>query len=138
MAKKTDENKEQGISRFMEKALKKFESRKERKTAKLHITSLDEEITIQSLYKTEIHDALKMDDTENAEASDNFILYNAVVEPNLKEIAKEWKSEGRIVEYMEVCDIFDMAEKVQITQQILELSGASNKNAVVLVEDLKN
>ncbi len=136
--KETNEKVE--LSRFMKKALKRLEDKKERKTAKLYVPSLEEEITIQSLHRTEILEVLNMDENSDGEASDNFGLYKSVIQPNLKEVAKEMKNNGQIIEYTEVCNIFDTHEKNSILSEVFKLSGvtADKNTKVTVVKEVKN
>ncbi len=129
------------LSKFALKALKRFESKKERKTVKLYVPSLEEDITIQSLTETEFYEAMNVkDDVNKPDLADLHIMYKSVVEPNLKTVAVELKEQGQINEYIDVCNIFDVHEKKSITEEILKLSGvyAENKVRLATIDSLKN
>ncbi len=130
------------LSKFAVKAMKKLESKKERKQAKLYVPSLEQEITIQSVTETEFYEAMGVDDNINKpDLADLHIIYKSVIEPNLKDVAKELKDQKVINEYIDVCDLFEIHERKTITDEVLKLSGilsSDNKVKMVMVEALKN
>lgn len=124
---------------FINKATKRLEEKKKGKTAKLHIPSLDREITIRSLTSQEIIECMDTTEQDDMEYADNYTIYLATIEPSLKDVATELKKNGQITEYMEVCDIFDMHERRSISMEIMKLSGVYTENkAVTVVNELKN
>ncbi len=132
-----------GLSKFAIKAMEKLESKKQRKTVKLYVESIDEEITIQNVTETELYESLDIEDkADKTGLADKHIIYKSVVEPNLKEVAKELKEQGRITEYIEVVDMFDLVERKAIADEIYKLSGMSTadgkKVKLVLTDALKN
>lgn len=129
----------QTLSAFAQKAMQRLQDRKTFKTQKLHIPSLDEEITIRSLSREEIIECLGVEDTESdPDRSDRYTIYLAVKEPNLKELATMAKEQGEIVEYMDIVNIFEMHERVSISKHIMELSGVIGTKKVAVVNELKN
>lgn len=134
-----DNEKKKMLSNFAVKAAQRLEDKKVTKYQTLYVPSLDEEIKIRSLNRKEVIECMNVEDTEeDPDRSDNYTLYLSVVEPNLKEVAKELKEQGKIVEYTEVCNIFEMHERVTIAQRIMELSGVIGTNKVAVVNELKN
>ena len=134
-----DSEKKKMLSAFASKAAQRLEDKKITKYATLYVPSLDENIKIRSLTRKEIIECMNTEDTEdNPDRSDNYSIYLAVVEPNLHDVAKELKEQGKIVEYTDVCNIFDMYERVSIAQEIMKLSGAIGTKKVTLVNELKN
>lgn len=129
----------QTLSAFAQKAMQRLQDRKVFKTQKLHIPSLDEEITIRSLNREEIIECMGVEDTESdPDRSDRYTIYLAVKEPNLKELATIVKEQGEIVEYMDIVGIFEMHERVSIARAIMELSGVIGTKKVAVVNELKN
>lgn len=129
----------QTLSVFAQKAMQRLQDRKTFKTQKLHIPSLDEEITIRSLNREEIIECMGVEDTESdPDRSDRYTIYLAVKEPNLKELATTAKEQGEIVEYMDIVSIFEMHERVSIARAIMELSGVIGTKKVAVVNELKN
>lgn len=127
------------FSAFTQKAAQRLDEKKVMKKARLYIPSLDEEITIRGLNRKEVIECMNVEDTDtDPDRSDNYTIYLSVVEPNLKEIAKELKDAGKIIEYTDVCNIFEMHERVSIAQEIMKLSGVIGEKKVAVVNELKN
>ncbi len=127
------------FSAFAQKAAQRLDDKKVMKKARLYIPSLDEEITIRGLNRKEVIECMNVEDTDtDPDRSDNYTIYLAMVEPNLKEIAKELKDAGKIIEYTDVCNIFEMYERVSIAQEIMKLSGVIGDKKVAVVNELKN
>ena len=134
-----DNEKKKMLSDFAIKAAQRLEDKKVTKYKTLYVPSLDENIKIRSLTRKEVIECMNVEDTdEDPDRSDNYTLYLSVVEPSLKEVAKELKEEGKIVEYTDVCNIFEMHERVSIAQEIMKLSGVIGTSKVAVVEELKN
>lgn len=124
---------------FTRKAQQRLQEKKVRKTRKLYVPSLDQEITIQSLTTDEIAESIQIEnDSGESSRADKFCVYESVIEPCLKDVAKELKDAGDIKEYLDVVDIFELSERNEINLQILELSGVINGKKVTVVEELKN
>lgn len=134
-----DTEKKKMLSDFAIKAAQRLEDKKITKYATLFVPSLDENIKIRSLNRKEVIECMNVEDTkDDPDRSDNYTLYLSVVEPNLKEVAKELKEQGKIVEYLEVCNIFEMHERVSIAQEIMRLSGVIGTQKVAAVNEIKN
>ena len=133
-------NKKNILSSFATKAAQRLDDKKIPKHAKLYIPSLDEEIKIRSLNRKEIMECMNVDDSEaEPDRGDNYTIYLAVIEPSLKDIARELKEEGKIVEYVEVCNIFEMHERASIAREIMKLSGVmAGDKTVTVVNEIKN
>lgn len=124
---------------FAERAAKKLEEKKVHKKCRLHIPSMDEDITVRGLSTAEIAEVLDVDNDNDPYASDKYSVYLAAVDPDLREVAKKLKEEGKIREYTEICEIFDAYEIKAIASKIMELSGViGSKKVEVVTEDLKN
>lgn len=127
------------FSAFAQKAAQRLDDKKVMKKARLYIPSLDEEITIRGLTQKEVIECMNTEDTDtDPDHSDNYTIYLSVCEPNLKEIAKELKDAGKIIEYTDVCNIFDMHERASIAREIMKLSGVIGEKKVAVVNELKN
>lgn len=134
-----DTEKKKMLSDFTIKAAQRLEDKKITKYATLFVPSLDENIKIRSLNRKEVIECMNVEDTEeDPDRSDNYTLYLSVVEPNLKEVAKELKKEGKIVEHLEVCNVFEIHERVAIAQEIMKLSGVIGTKKIAVVDELKN
>jgi len=107
-----------------------LEGKKKPKTAQLYVKSLDGEITISCPDKALIKDIMDSDDD-----MDEYLLYQCVIEPNLKD-ANLHKEFG-CVEPTEIVNIlFEQGEIKQISREIINLAGYGD--SVKVVEDLKN
>lgn len=134
-----DNSKKAMLATFAQKAAQRLEDNKVTKKKKLYVPSLDEEITIRSLTRKEVIEVMAIEDTDDEpDRSDYHTLYIAIVEPSLKELAVELKAHGQIVEYTEVCNIFEIHERVTIAQEIMKLSGVIGAKKVSVVAALKN
>ena len=80
-----------------------------------------------------------MDTSDDIYAGDKYSVYIATVEPDLREIASKMKEAGKITEYVDVVDMFEIYEIRQLADKIMELSGVTGKNKIeVITENLKN
>ncbi|MBS9782651.1 MAG: hypothetical protein KGV43_02475 [Arcobacter sp.] len=120
---------------FVKKASKRLSDKRKLKKARLYIPSLDDEIVIRGLSDEEITECFAIEDNIQA---DKYVAYISIIEPNLKEVAKELKENGEIKEYVDVVDIFDMKERTQIIQEVFNLCGVTGDKEVKVVEVLKN
>lgn len=132
---KTSKN---ALSEFSRKAIQRLHDKKIVKHRKLYIPSLDQEITIRNLTYEEVAECTKIDEDNDDNRADRYAIYLAVTEPDLKSSAMQLKDEGEIKEYLEVVDIFEMAEVSDIAMQIMELSGVVGGKKVTVVEEQKN
>lgn len=118
---------------FAKKAKAKIEERKKRKTKRLFVEALGEEIEVRSLSDEELSDCL--DYSENNIKTDKYTIYYA--SQTLRELARYMKEAGDIKEEVEVCDMFSPADRSAIANEILALSGMKDKKSVSEVEELK-
>lgn len=133
-----DKNKDQTFQAFTAKAMQRIQEKKARKHRKLHIPSLNQEITIRNLDYAEIVECTEIEDANDPNKSDKYCIYLAVTEPNLKEVAAELKEQGAIKEYTDVTDIFEVSEVSEIAMEVMKLSGVVGNKKVTVVEELKN
>ena len=133
-----DKDKSEVFKSFTNKAIKRFQEKKVRKYRTLHIPSLDENIKIRNLDYPEIVECTEIEDENDPNAADKYMIYLAVVEPNLKEVAQEMMNQGLIQTYPEVVNIFEMSEVTEIATEIMKLSGVLGNKKVTVVEELKN
>ena len=124
---------------FMDKALKRMDEKKVRKTAKLYIPSLDTDITVRGLSRAEVIEVMDVDTSQDLYAADQYSVYIASVEPDFKKVAAELKEAGKITEPVESVGIMEIHEMQDVARKVMELSGVSGKKKVQEVKDsLKN
>jgi hypothetical protein len=105
-------------------------------TDELLIERFNASITIRKPERSLCMEAFQMvHDPNQSEKSDPFIVYNAVIEPNLKDT--KLHKEYECVEPIDIVEkIFNAGEIFSIAQAALELAGY--KKSVERVADLKN
>lgn len=131
-----EEKKEIFIS-FAEKARKKLEAKKKKRTEKLQVPDLDETITITALTDQELADVSEF--SEEDSINDKYMIYMS--SPELQELAKELKENGDIKKHYEVVDIFRRADRRKIAKRILEISGIYEESDIKVIketEEVKN
>ncbi|MDO4772994.1 MAG: hypothetical protein Q4A72_05500 [Bacillota bacterium] len=128
-------NNKENLSSFIQKAAQRLEAKKVVKHQELYVPSIDEKIKIRNLTKDEITECFEMEDSIK---SDNYSIYLAVVEPDLREVAKELKSRGQITEFVDVVDIFNMQDRTSIVKEVMKLSEVISDKRVEVIEHLKN
>lgn len=141
-----DTAKKKALSEFSRRAMQRLWDKKVPKSQTLNIPSLDTDIKIRNLTYEEIVECTDMDDSGDANRSDKYCIYLAVVEPNLKQTAKEvMEAEAELPadqrslkEPLDIVNVFDMSEVGEIATKIMELSGVLNSKKVTVVEQLKN
>lgn len=102
-----------------------------RATRDLYVKSLDSVITIEKPSIETIVDASKI---ENGVESDKYLVYNCIVEPNLKD--KELQQAYGCVEPIEILKIFEDGEISSIAIECMNLAGY--RGSVSVVDDIKN
>ena len=108
-----------------------LEAKRTPKRLDLFVKSLDGVITIEEPSRAIVIEAQEM----GTDASDAYLIYQCVVEPNLKDT--ELHKEFGCVEPLEIIDkIFSAGEVVKISQQCLELGGYVD--GVSVADTLKN
>ena len=106
-----------------------LEAKQKPKTKQLSINSLDGIITVEGPTSALAKDSQELED------GDKFMVYQCVIEPNLK--SKELQDAFDCVEPMEIVEkLFDPGEIPQISVECLRLSGYID--GVKAVEDIKN
>lgn len=106
-------------------------------TQDVYVERLGADILVRKPEKSLIAEAMQMSQDENqSEKADAFMVYNIVVEPNLKDA--ELQKEFGCKEPMDIVEeIFETGEITQIVELGFELAGYK-KGAVTIVKDLKN
>ena len=106
-----------------------IESKKKKKSCELYVKSLDGTIIVEAPSAALARDAQEM---ENGDA---YLVFQCVVEPNLK--SKEIQEAFGCAEPMEIVDkIFDVGEVPQVSVECLKLTGYIE--GVKAVDELKN
>ena len=69
-----------------------------------------------------------------------YAVYIGVCDPDLKQVATTLKETGVIRTYKDVVDMFEYHEIIEISKEIMNLSGVNAEKGlkVKVVEDLKN
>lgn len=109
---------------------------KKKSTKELYIEQLDATVTIETPDRSLVLEAIEMGQDENIESNgDDFLVYNIVTEPNLKDTELQ-----KIYECKEPIDIvtkiFDIGTVSGIAQEAMKLAGFTSR--VTPVDDLKN
>jgi hypothetical protein len=98
----------------------------------LYVTSLDGTITIIKPDRAMVLEAMDMG---NEEDGDRYLVYNCVVDPNLKD--KDLQNAYKTVSPLDIVDkIFDPGEVASISKEIVRLAGYID--SVKVVDDIKN
>lgn len=98
----------------------------------LYIESLDGTITIIKPDRKLILEAMDMEDESEG---DKYLVYNCVVDPNLKD--KELQQAYKVVSPMDIVDdVFEPGEIANISKEIVRLAGYID--SVKVVDDIKN
>lgn len=117
------------IKDLIAKAEQSKEDKKELR--QLYITSLDGTITIMKPDRALVYESMDMDE----EDGDRYLVYNCVVEPNLKD--KDLQNTYKTVSPLDIVDkIFDPGEVASISKEIVRLAGYID--SVKVVDDIKN
>ena len=127
--------KKETLSEFSRRAIQRMEAKKVPKKRRLHVPSMDMEITIRSLRE---EDLVEISEIDSESRADKYTVYLAVTEPDLQETAKELQAAGEITDPVDVVDIFEATERAEIIQQVMDLSGWTNAAHVTVVDTLKN
>ena len=141
-----DSAKKSALAEFSRRAMQRLQDKKIPKYMTLHIPSMDTDIKIRNLTYEEIAECMNMDDSGDSNRSDKYCIYLAVVDPNLKQTAKEiMEAEAELPadqrtlkEALDIVGIFDMGEVQEIAMKVMELSGVLKTEKITVVEHLKN
>lgn len=110
---------------------KEYFKKKKVETRELHIKSLDSNIVISKIDRDLYLEIADMD----PEVADDHLVYNSIVEPNLK--SQELQSQFELeTPYDILYEIFEPGEVKSIAAQCLDFSGYTNN--VSVVDEIKN
>jgi len=108
---------------------------KEGVTEDLFISRMGASVTLEKPNRSLCIEALSMKDENGETDGDVFLVYNTIIEPNLKD--SELQKEFGCVEPTDIVEkIFEPGEIVGISGRALELAGYGD--SVSSVDDLKN
>jgi len=117
------------LAELMRRKEQMLESKKKKKSRELYVKSLDGTIIVEAPSAALARDAQEM------ENGDVYVVFQCVVEPNLK--SKEIQEAFGCAEPMEIVEkIFDVGEVPQISVECLKLAGYIE--GVKAVDELKN
>lgn len=110
-------------------------TKEKKRTQELYVESIDATITIEKPERSLVLDAIELAEDENHEGNgDDFLVYNMVKEPNLKD--KELQKAYGCVEPIDIVhEIFDVGTITSIAQAGMALAGYTSK--VTPVDDIK-
>lgn len=110
--------------------------KKKKKTENLYLEALDSTVTIEEPERSLVLEMLEMANDDSSESSsDDFLVYNIMLEPNLKD--KKLQEEFGCVEPTDIVSkIFDVGTVSGIAMAAMELAGYNSK--VSTVDELKN
>ena len=98
---------------------------KKKTTKEIYVEQLDATITIEKPDRSLILESLELE-----KGQDDFLIYNCIVEPNLKD-AELQKAYGCVEPTDIVEKIFDLGSIKGIAEQALKMAGFESKVAVV-------
>lgn len=114
---------------------KDFYKNKKVETKELYIRSIDSNIVIKKPDKELMYDVSDMSDKGNDKDADNYLVYESIVEPNLKDPKLQEAFKDSIENPMDILfEIFDPMEVSGIASQIVIFAGL---NGVKEIEDVK-
>lgn len=119
---------------FARKAKEKINARKQLRTKKLFVEDVGIELTLRGLTDQELIDVNEYSD--DSLKNDKYLVYVATKE--LPEIAEIMMRNGDIQEYTDVVDMFTRADRKQLAEEVLKLSGVYDESTVKEVDEIKN
>lgn len=119
---------------FARKAREKINARKQLRTKKLFVEDVGVELTLRGLTDQELIDVNEYSD--DSLKNDKYLVYIASKE--LPEIARIMMENGDIQEYTDVVDMFNRADRKQLAEEVLKLSGVYDESTVKEVDEIKN
>ena len=125
------------FSDFARRAKEKIEEKKKRRTKTLYVEEADVNITVRGISEQELAECTEFSD--DSLITDKYMIYLAC--DDLHEPASQLVSDGAIKHHYEICDMFTLADRREIAQQIMRLSGMyaeSTVKPVDEVEEVKN
>lgn len=125
-----DKNIKVTLAQLIERKEQMLKSKKQSKKASIYVKSLDGEIVIKAPSKT-----LAAESAEMEQDGDTHLVYECVVEPNLKD--KELQTAFECTYPEEIVEkLFDVGEISPIAMECMKLAGYLD--SVKLVEEIKN
>ena len=121
------------FSDFARRAKEKIEEKKKRRTKKLRIEESGIEITIRGISEQELTECTEFSD--DSLIADKYMIYMAC--DDLHEPASQLVSDGTIKHHYEICDMFTLADRREIAQQIMRLSGMYAESTVKPVDEVE-
>lgn len=119
---------------FARKAREKINARKQLRTKKLFVEDVGVELTLRGLTDQELIDVNEYSD--DSLKNDKYLVYIASKE--LPEIARIMMENGDIQEYTDVVDMFNRADRKQLAEEVLKLSGVYDESTVKEADEIKN
>lgn len=119
---------------FARKAREKINARKQLRTKKLFVEDVGIELTLRGLTDQELIDVNEYSD--DSLKNDKYLVYVATKE--LPEIAEIMMRNGDIQDYTDVVDMFTRADRKQLAEEVLKLSGVYDESTVKEVDEIKN
>lgn len=119
---------------FARKAKEKINARKQLRTKKLFVEDVGIELTLRGLTDQELIDVNEYSD--DSLKNDKYLVYVATKE--LPEIAEIMMRNGDIQDYTDVVDMFTRADRKQLAEEVLKLSGVYDESTVKEVDEIKN
>lgn len=119
---------------FARKAREKINARKQLRTKKLFVEDVGVELTLRGLTDQELIDVNEYSD--DSLKNDKYLVYVATKE--LPEIAEIMMRNGDIQDYTDVVDMFTRADRKQLAEEVLKLSGVYDESTVKEVDEIKN
>lgn len=119
---------------FARKAREKINARKQLRTKKLFVEDVGVELTLRGLTDQELIDVNEY--SNDSLKNDKYLVYIASKE--LPEIARIMMENGDIQEYTDVVDMFNRADRKQLAEEVLKLSGVYDESTVKEVDEIKN
>lgn len=111
------------LSEFARRAAQRIKDRKVSIKFKIELPRLGEEIEFRTLLDDELMEIYDSGEKEDKRGKDKMCVYTAAVSPNLRELATELMEAGEITEYMQVLEMYNLAEQTKMTHLIMEKSG---------------
>lgn len=118
---------------FARRAKERIEAKKKQGTKKLFVGESGVEITVRGLTEQEIIDCSEFSD--DSIINDKYTIYMACRE--LQENAGALIDAKVIKNHYDICDMFSIADKHAIVNEILKLSGIGDESSVKPVDEVE-
>ncbi len=134
------------LADFTSRAMQRLQDKQVPKKQRLHIPSLEDDITIRSLTRAEIVECQTMEEEPGSNRADKYCIYLAVVDPDLRAVAKEIMAkeadlpaeQRQLKEALDIVDILEPYEVTEVAMAIMRLSGVIGEKKVTVVNAVKN